>query len=186
MKLWSAFLRDVRPGAPTVPEPVLEHAIRRAAQKFCQETRAWQIELDPTLTIDGYTSYDLELPTNTELVRLERAALNGQDFAIWRAGDSSRGRFVCTPDGKTLTLSQALGAGSSLVLTISAKPGEKATGVDDALYDRYVTEISLGAVASLTGDLNKRAEFDNAIASIKTALWRGSAAIRPRARASYF
>jgi hypothetical protein len=186
MKAWSEFLRDVRPLAASTPEPVAEHALRRAAQAFCQATRAWKVELDPTRTREGVREYDLELDSNTELVRIESATLNGNDYSVWRTGDHPRGRYVYTPDGKTVLFADPVAAGLPLVLTCSVKPGNNATGVDDAIFDRYVDVIALGAVARLTGDGNKRLDFEDQCDRIKTRLWRGEAAIRPRTRASFF
>jgi len=87
MKTWAAFLKDVRPSAPGIPEPRLEHAVLRAAQDFCDRTRAWKVELDPTTTRAGAVEYDLELERNVELVRIESATLNGIPFTVWRDGD---------------------------------------------------------------------------------------------------
>lgn len=186
MKTWSAFLRDVRPAAPSTPEPVLEHAVRRAAQRFCERTRAWIVELDPTVTRAGATVYDLELERNVELVRLESATFNGNPYAIWRAGETCRGGYVYTPDGKSITFGEPVAAGLRLVVRCAVKPGNAATGVDDMLFDRYLKEIALGAVADITGDGLRKAEFTDECNRIKTALWRGNAAIRPRARPSFF
>lgn len=185
MKPWSSFLKDVRPDAPGKAEPVIEHAILRALQTFCTETRAWKVLLDPITTQEGVTSYDLDLD-NAEVVRLESATLNGQDYAIWRAGDSPRGRYVYTPDGKTVMFAENPEPGLPLVLTCSVTPSNSAMGVDDALYDRYAAVIALGAVVKLTSDPTKRDDYDNQVARIKTRLWRGNAAVRPRARAQFF
>jgi hypothetical protein len=185
MKPWSAFLRDVRPSAPSTPEPVLEHAILRAAQEFCQRTRAWVVELDPTTTSADATEYDIELATGTELVRIESASLDGHPYAVWRRDTRASGRYVFTPDGRTLRFSHPMGQGKSLVLTCSLKPGESAKGVDDALFARYVTVIALGAVASITGDPMKRADFESRCDDIVYQLWKGNAALQQRTRPSF-
>lgn len=185
MKPWSAFLPDVRPASPLTPEPMLEHAIKRATQEFCRDTRAWLVELDPTLTIEGENSYDIDLDY-AELVRLESAKLNGLHIDVWRAGDAPCGRYIYTPDGKTVEFSQPVAAGLPLVLRCSVTPSETARGCDDSLYDRYVTVIAKLAVATLTGDQIKRAEYEAERDRIKTRLWRGNAAIRPRAVSNFF
>jgi len=185
MKPWSAFLRDVRPAAPSTPEPVLEHAILRAAQEFCQRTRAWVLELDPTATFAGMSEYDIELLPTTELVRIESAKLNGEPFAVWKRGDSASGRYVFTPDGRTLRFSTPMSEGQSLVLTCSVKPGEDAKGIDDTLFARYVTVIALGAVAGITSDPMKRADFESRCDDIVYQLWKGNAALRQRTQPSF-
>lgn len=186
MKTWSAFLKDVRPQAPSFPEPVIEHAVRRAAQKFCSVTRAWVVQLDPTTTYEGQLNYDLELDRNAELVRLESATFNGLDYAVRRPGKTECGAYVFTPDGKTIEFSQSVGADLALVITASVRPGEGASGVEDFLFDRYVDVIALGAAAGLTGDQGKRDDFERQMDVIKTRLWRGNAATRPRTRAQFF
>ncbi|CAN7537418.1 hypothetical protein LJR130_003784 [Variovorax sp. LjRoot130] len=187
MKPWSNFLRDVRLSAPGTPEPIAEHAVLRAAQEFCHETRAWIVELDPTITQEGVLTYDLELDQGVELVRIESAKFNGQDYPAWRPGEATPcGRYVYTPDGRAIAFSEGVGAGLPLVIRCAIKPGETATGIDDVIFARYVKTIALGAVAELTSDPAKRGDFENRMARIKTDLWRGSAAIRPRARANLF
>lgn len=186
MKPWSAFLRDVRPSAPSTPEPVLEHAILRAAQEFCQKTRAWVVELDPTTTSADATEYDMELPPGTELVRIESASLDGQPFAVWRRDTRASGRYVFSPDGRTLRFSQPMSDGQSLVLTCSVKPGETAKGIDDIVFARYVTAIALGAVAGVTGDPVKQASFGSRCDDIVYQLWKGNAATRQRTEPSFF
>jgi len=186
MKTWAAFLKDVRPSAPGIPEPRLEHAVLRAAQDFCDRTRAWKVELDPTTTRAGAVEYDLELERNVELVRIESATLNGIPFAVWRDGDLPRSRYVYTPDSKTLMFGEPMEAGARLVLTCTVKPGNAAAGIDDALFDRYVTLIALKAVSIATGDMTKRLDYESQCDALKTRLWRGNAAIRPRTRPNFF
>lgn len=186
MKPWSAFLRDVRTSVSGTAEPVIEHAVLRAAQCFCDKTRAWRVELDPVTTEEGVLEYDLELEQNTELVRIEGAKLNGRDYAVWRVGDAPDDRYVYTPDGKTVLFSRGVEAGLPLVLTCTVKPGNNATGIDDAIFDRYVAVIAKGAVAELSGDAVKRQAFDDECNRIKTRIWRGFSAARPRARAHFF
>ncbi|VTU38268.1 hypothetical protein H4CHR_04381 [Variovorax sp. PBS-H4] len=187
MKAWSNFLRDVRIHVPGTAEPLAEHAVLRAAQEFCRETRAWVVELEPTNTQEGVLTYDLELEQATELVRLESATLNGEAYPVWRPGErAGSGRYVYTPDGRSIAFSEAVGAGLPLVIRCAVTPGEGATGIDDVLFARYVKTIALGAVAELSGDQTKRGDFEHRMARIKTDLWRGSAAIRPRARAHLF
>ncbi|WP_213956345.1 hypothetical protein [Variovorax sp. dw_954] len=186
MKTWSAFLPDVRPKAPGIPESIAEHAVLRAAQDFCDQTRVWQLELDPVTTQDGVLEYDIELGTGTELVRLESATLNGEPYAVWRKEGVACDSYVNTPDGKTIEFSRPVEAGAVLVLRCSVKPGNRAAGIADAIYDRYVGDIALLAVAELKDDEGKRQAYQRRVDRIKTQLWRGNAAIRPRSRPSLF
>lgn len=187
MKPWLNFFPDVLPDVPPdTPEPTVEHALLRAAQDFCQRTRAWRLDLDPFTTQDAVTEYDLELEPQSELVRIESATLNGFPLTVWRVGDAACGQFLSCADGKTLRLNRPMSADGVIVVTACLKPGNTASGVDDALFDRYVTTIALGAVARLNADAGKRTDFEDQCGHIKTQLWRGLAATRPRAAPNFF
>ena len=186
MKNWSAFLKDVRPFVPGVSEPMVEHAVHRATQDFCQRTRAWTVQMDPIMTTLGVVLYDMELPSNTELVRLESAMLDAKPVSLWRSGDRSGAAFVSSPDGRQVLFNQAPATGQSLALTAAVRPSESATGADDVIFSLYVEVIARGAVARLIGDPNKQATYEADCERIKVDLWRGRAAIRPRARANFF
>ena len=186
MKTWEAFFQDVLPFIEAgIPEPMVERQLLRAAQQFCQKTRAWRVELDPVRTT-GQAAYDIDLPVATELVRIEGATLDGHSIAIWRADSEGCGQYVYTPDGKSVVFKRAPEADSNLVLDVTLKPGEKAIGIEDSLYDRYLETIALGAIARLNGDAIRAERFNEDCVAIRVDVWRGNAAIAPRARASWF
>lgn len=206
MKTWDQFLRDVLPDVPGCPEPVAEHAILRAAQEFCQHTRAWNVWLDPVTTIGAVSSYDLNLEPRSELVRLESATLAGigikvsrvQDMPIdWRTNATGMGTCIFTVDSRTVQLLPIKAAGLSLVIQASLKPANDSEGLDDALYAQYVETIAMGAKARLMAHALKsygnpgesatqRASFVASMDSIKTRLWRGNGTARPRAVGNFF
>ncbi|WP_225784664.1 hypothetical protein [Xenophilus sp. Marseille-Q4582] len=187
MKPWSTFFPDVLPAVVGLglPEPTVEHQIKRAAQEFCRRTRAWRVTLDAVYTSASGREYDIELEPRSELVRLESAALDGHRIAVWRDRDG-RGRFVFTSDGRTVAFSEQPGQGQQLVLTASLRPADSATGIEDALAERYSEAIARGAVARLKGDPILQQSFEGECDRIKVALWRGNAPINPRVRAQWF
>ncbi|MBH2008285.1 MAG: hypothetical protein I8H71_01160 [Xanthomonadaceae bacterium] len=186
MRPWSHFYPDVLPlVAAGTPDPTVVHHIRRAAQEFCRCTRAWREALDPVMTAAQVLCYDLELPPSAELVRMESATLGGHPLEVSRAG-LARGRYLSTPDGKQAVLSCAPCGAMPLVVECSLAPGNAAIGIEDALFDRYAETIALGAVARLNGDDLKQARFEARCDVIKTDLWRGLAATRPRTVPNYF
>lgn len=186
MKTWDTFFPDVLPYIEAgIPEPMVERQILRAAQQFCQRTRAWRAELDPVRTT-GHLSYDIEFPLTAELVRLESAKLDGRDITIWRNESDGHGQYIFVPNGKTITFKQMPATGLDLVLDVTLKPGEKATGIEDEIYDRYLDTIALEAIARLNGDSGRHERFIEECASIRVDIWRGTAAIAPRARASWY
>jgi hypothetical protein len=188
MRPWSHFYADVLPVVPAgTPDPTVTHHLRRAAQDFCRRTRAWKESLDAVKTAEGVKVYDLELPPFAELVRLESVTLGGDPVEVWRSGfGSSCGRYAHTTDGKVLGLGFAPAPDQPLVAVASLAPGNMAIGVEDVLFDRYDEVIALGAVARLTGNDIKQAQYELRCNAIKTDLWRGMAATRPRAVPHWF
>lgn len=206
MKTWDQFFRDVLPDVPGCPEPVAEHAILRAAQEFFQTTRAWNVWLDDVTTLGVVTAYDLNLEPNSELVRMEAATLDGVEIALariqgmpanWRTTSPSVRTCVFTSDSKTVQLLPVKAAGMKLAIQASLKPSNNAPGINDDLFDLYVENIAMGAKARLMmqpgkdysnpkGATDSYALFMDGINTIKTRLWRGTAATRPRAVANWF
>lgn len=184
---WSYFSKEVRPFLPGIPEPVLEQGIKRAAQDFCRRSRCWRVVLDPTTTVAGVDTYDIELPTGTELVRLETAKFNAQDISVTsiRSGRVIR-NYVYTDDGRTIHFSQVPSIAAPLVLTLTVTPNDKATGLDDAIAQRHSQAIAIGATALLGNDANKLAEFEKRIAHLRMEQWKGNSPQNPRAEANFF
>lgn len=187
MKPWEAFFPDVLPSIePGLPEPMVVRQLLRAAQQFCQRTRAWRVELDLVLTVDGQKAYDIELPQASELVRIEGATLAGNPVTVWRQEAGACGQYVFTPDGKQVLFKMAPGAGADLVLDVTLKPSHQAVGVEDEIFDRYSDLIASEAIARLNGDMVRHEQFVDDCAGVRADLWRGMSAIAPRARASWF
>lgn len=188
MRAWRDFFPEVLPFiADGIPDPMLERRVLRCAQRFCERTRAWRVTLEPISLLAGVTNYEMELPQQTELVRLEEGAqLDGSPIDVWRPSAGGRGRYVSTPDRKTVDLSWSPAAGQTLVLVATLKPSGGATGLEDFLFDQYADVIADGTVARINDDGLKLEGFENRCSEIATQLWRGSAATRPRARPHYF
>jgi len=183
MRDWADFFPDVLPAVELgTPEPTVVHQLRRAAQDFCQRTRAWRATLEPITTEEGRTSYDIPLPEQTALVRVEGADLQGYGcLALWRPGQGS-GQYLMTPDARKVALHRPVAADLALVLDVTLKPGDTALGIDDAVFNQYSEVIALGAVARLRGDAVLRGDFDSRCETINVEVWRGRAAVRPRVR----
>jgi hypothetical protein len=188
MRPWRDFFPEVLPFvASDIPDPMLERQLLRSAQKFCETTRAWKVTLDPIITIADEKVYDIELPSLTELVRLEdESKLDGQHLTVWRAGADDRKRFISTKDRKTVELSFSPSNDQEIVLGTTLKPSIDAFGIEDELFDQYSDVIADGAVANINGDPIKKQEFKDRCNVIATQIWRGSAAIKPRVHAHWF
>lgn len=183
MRDWADFFPDVLPAVKLgTPEPTVVHQLRRAAQDFCQRTRAWRGMLGPIATVEGQAAYDIPLPEQTALVRVEGAELSGQGpLVLWRQG-SGDGQYLMTPDARKVVLHRPVAADLALVLDVTLKPGDAAMGIDDAVFEQYSEVIALGAVARLRGDPVLRGDFNARCETINVEVWRGRAAVRPRVR----
>lgn len=183
MREWADFFPDMLPAVePGTPEPTVVHQLRRAAQDFCQRTRAWRTTLEPITTVGGQTAYDIPLPEQAALVRVEGAALAGHGpLALWRPG-LGEGQYLMTPDARRVVLHRPVAPNLALVLDVTLQPGDMSMGIDDAVFDQYSEVIALGAVARLRGDPVLRGDFHARCETINVELWRGRAAVRPRVR----
>lgn len=206
MKAWSEFLKDVLVHVPGCPEPVAEHAIKRAAQEYFETTRVWKCWLIDITTSDSATDYPMFLPSKTELVRLERATLNGRPIRVrseeqlpaeWRTYTQSIEDGVHTSDLRTLILLPAQAAGLVLKVEASIRPDQSATGVEDQFFGRAVLPIAMGAVAALkehqdktysdpNGALTWHAKFLGAMGVEDLQRMRGYSSMRPRRRIQTF
>lgn len=207
MKTWANFLKDVQVHVPGCPEPVAEHALLRAAQEFFSTTRVWRLWLPDATTTTGLTDYLMLMEPKSELVRIERATLDGRSIEVrtedelpddWKTYTGGIVDGVHTPDRKGLILLPAPASdGLVLRVEVSLCPANDATGIEDRLFDLYVQQIAAGAVADLKGHAGKtysdtagslawrsRFEAHMGVTDIKRA--RGFSSARPRSRVRTF
>lgn len=161
MKAWDQFLKHVMPKVPGCPEPRAEDAIKIAAQRFFSGARVWKSWLAAITTTADTQTYSIPLDTNTELVMLEAATLDGRPIEVrteemlprdWKTYPNSLGTGVHTEDGKTIYLLPVQAAGMSLLLQASMRPGDAAEGISDDFFSQYALSISYGAIALLKED----------------------------------
>ena len=82
MATWSDLHPDVLMYVPGCPDPVLDQEIRNAAIEFFRRTRVWTEWLEPIYTSAGVREYDLDLPSGSEVVRIEQATRNGSPLEL--------------------------------------------------------------------------------------------------------
>lgn len=158
---YEAFLPEVMPFFPTLPEIVIVNAIRNAAIEFCDRTD-WLV-YTPVLqdVIANEDEYDLTLdvPTDTTVARVQ---------AVWvsdlqcqpRSEDELRriysldwrkqyGRPVYytqyTPETLILVPIASSTLSQALAMTLILRPTRDSTTCDDTLYQRWVEVIAAGA-----------------------------------------
>lgn len=207
MKAWSLFYPDVLPSVIGCPAPMLDHALLRAAQSFFTKSQVWKLWLDNVTTTLGVTDYDLELESNSELVKLERATLDGRPITVttpevlpadWQTSQLRISDCIFTVDRKTVTLLPTPTT-AGLVLRIEAvlKPSNAATGIEDYLFDNYNDTIATVATAELLKkpgmpwtNMVLGQEIANLandkVSAIAFQKWRAFSAALPRARVRTF
>lgn len=205
MILWQDFYSILLPWVPGCPSPVADQELRRAANEFYTRTRAWCVWLDPVTTLDNVREYDFNLPINTNLVRIEAANVGTTPITIASYRDRLTNPSttpnatdeVYTGDAKTLILDSTYAAGQSISVFASLAPSRKATGIDEALFDRHAEAIVMGAKARLmlvpgTTFYNPQlatqaqSDFSTAIFDAHLADWRGTTAMQKRTTSTTF
>lgn len=186
MKPFSQFLPDLLPLVPSCPEPVAKLALRRAAQRFCELTRAWRVVLDPITVASGIDAYDLPVPEKSELVRIEVAKLDGEHIHVATQDETQRSRdYVFCPDGEQIYLNPLPSSTRSLVLTAALKPADNAPGVEDFVAARYRDLIARGAAARLKQQPGKAYSDPATGMSMWSSFESGCAEVRERVRRGF-
>jgi hypothetical protein len=205
MKLWSAFLPEILTFAIGCPIPLAEAKLRQAAIEFFQRTRAWVEWLDPVTSVAGSVEYDLDLPTGSDVARVEKSTVDGKPIDIISYRDASydwtrldlTSQGIVSRDLKTFRLGQAVAAGLTIQVQVALTPSRTSTGIPDDLYDKYVDDIVHGARyrVLMTPDTTfykpdlagiEKALFEAAIGTNAVDAWRGQTANTPRARVKFF
>lgn len=150
-------------------EPVVEHAIKRAAIEFCAGSWVWKHLPDPLDVQAGEAVYDLETPSGAEVVvvihaeydalPLENKGIDWLDSNIkgWRTTQQPP-RFFTQVDTDQIILAGVPDANitAGLVLTLALCPMQNATGIPAWLFNGYVDDLVSGAVARLATMQGKR------------------------------
>ena len=190
--------------APKAPVPLIHMALNRAARTFLKATRAWQHWLEPTdVTGEAFTEYTFELPQGAELLRLERATLNGRPLEVAKSRDlpadpwqhELRGRaYLVTTNLREFTV--RTGSAGRLQVYASLMPSLRGNSVPDEVASLYHEAIREGAKAELLAtegtDYYKPdqagvalAFFQRAIDDATTDVWRSHTSRGARGRASW-
>jgi len=148
------FLPLVLGRLPGCPEMILENAVRDACIQFCQETRLFTSAVDVDVvaneaTVELYPDTDTHWEVLT--VRRDQQLLtptNRDDYAADGYGQASGTPTHYYLEGdRTLVLGPVPDADETLSATVSVRPKDTATRVQDALYSDFRTAIAAGARA---------------------------------------
>ena len=80
MATYESLLPDIIPMVQNCPDSLIETNIRSTVIEFCEQTGAYQAELDPVTTVSGIFEYDLEPPTGTAVHQIMWVIFNGTDL----------------------------------------------------------------------------------------------------------
>lgn len=198
---WDAWMPDVMVHATTAPDPLARQALCRAAREFFQRTRSWMVWLDPIVSEAGSgVEYSLDLPPQSNVVRIERATRNGNpldvtsfrekhyDWMTERGGEQA----LVSSDLITFVLNGDFPRGDRMQVQVSLTPSLRAAGVPSSLASVNFEAIAEGAKAILllipgTGFYQpelavlSRRTFDQKISEASIAAYRGHTNHIPRA-----
>lgn len=201
MSAWADFYPDLIPHVMGCPYPTADVALRAAAREYLQRTRLWREWLPPVTVRPGVREYDLDLPMDSMVVRIERSTVNGHPLPVLshNAQDSDYSREpqpdlgMVSRDRATFTLTQALPAGTRLAAEVSLMPSTKARGIPNDLFFQHYEDILHGAkhrlmLMSNTSFFNadlamvSKAAFESAIGCKTVTAWKGATGTTPRPR----
>ena len=164
---WSSFYAYVQPEVPTLPLPVLDHVLRKAAIEFCEETAIHAIDATPITVVADTGTYALDSgdpELDVSIVKfawydgkplpfVSQEILNDQTGVYWPDQTSTAATGFTQQDHGNLILYPipTVGVTDGLKLKLVVRPSLTSTGVYDWIANRFIQEISFGALAMATG-----------------------------------
>ena len=155
---WEFWHPDVMVHVPGASFPLVNQALCRAAREFCRRTRVWMVWLTPSVTSArlGF-EYEFDLPMWSEVLRAERATLNGAPLPVdsyrtipmdWtRYPNATQG--MVTVDWETFNLSGTFNQGDDVQAQVSLMPTVRSPVFPRYLAERYLEIITEGAKSIL-------------------------------------
>jgi hypothetical protein len=157
MKPWDLFLPDVLPHCPGCPDLAAEDEIRNSAERFLDETYAWQVWIGGMVTQAGVSVYSPVLPTGARIVKLHEATLDGDALEISpMQGGETGTTYKATTDMESITVGpDAPEAGKTIRVLLSLSITSASTSLADVLFNSYRLAIANGAIARLCRTADK-------------------------------
>lgn len=151
---WEDILPSVLPSVRGCPDSLAIDHIKKAARDFCERTLAWHLTAAPIAASAGLAKYTLQLPEQTELVKLIACEVDGCPRLVpnWLRGSSLQrhhiGPYAVVSGYNDITLSPAPREGAQIITDVAVKPSMDAYGWDDDLYG-FADDVAQGAIATL-------------------------------------
>lgn len=180
------LVQEVLYETPHAPEPIVEQAILRSTQEFCQRTRRWVVDGTDITTIVGTTTYTLAASAQTD------SSANALDFRIIGLDSlehdddnkyyANRKFNNFTYNDGVITLTYTPTKAYTLKVKLQLKPSESATAIYDPLYEDYSEGILSGAKYRLMrmkgvtwedqqGAIRNEKIFDKKVHQCRTNKW---------------
>lgn len=191
---YSDLIDDVLPSLAADPsDPVTEHAIKRAVIEFCAGSWVWHHLPDPIDVEVSESTYDLEMPTGTDISTVMSASLNGVPLdpksILWLDSNIPRWKQqVATPkyftqvDTEQIILAPVpeVTSAQGLTMTLALQPSQSSTNFPRWIYSQYSYALADGAMAYLMlmpgkpwtdikNGADRRSSFDAAIANARAS-----------------
>jgi len=178
---------DVRAEIPDIPSFVAERQLLRAARIFCQETRAWRVNIEVSVTETvARTILTSLLPTGTELVDIISVKNTSggepltprtfswldENLTDWRSETDLNAAYYVLDGNNTMRLVPTPSATTAYLYDarIAVKPLLSATTLDDVLVNKYDELIIHGALGKLYV-MPRKTWTDDARAAYHTGLF---------------
>lgn len=161
--LYSVMLPEVSPHCSGAPEPQMINAIRNACIEFCMRSWCWNVDtsnMGISPTVQDYPIDPSVLPSSSAVADIMYGYFNGVtippitkadaeiDFPAWRtrSGPTPK-RFLAGDAATKVSLIPIPNVSASgLIFSLALKPSRRSTGFPDFLYERYLEDISHGAI----------------------------------------
>lgn len=204
MAVWSDFYPQLMPSVRGCPNPTANLALVDAAREFFRRTRLWREWLDPVTVQADQREYDIDVPTGSLVVRIEKCTSNGNPLDVLSAHQQESdfnttdqmAQGIVSQDRAVFTLTRLVPAGTVLQARVSLMPSKTALGIPNDLFNQHYEDIVSGAKHRLmllpkTDFMNPEiamvegGKFESAIGTKAVTAWRGATGNTPRPRVNW-
>lgn len=157
---YTQWLDHVQPHVPDCPSPMILLAVRQACIEFCRQSRYLRANLDAFNTVVGDDEYELAPPTDTvvssvlnvrcgdRLIDAARQEDLDAEANYWRDLEGQPSRYL-QPDEATIILNPIPQEIMVVRILAALCPSQASGGVDGGIFERFLDQISSGALARL-------------------------------------
>jgi hypothetical protein len=160
---WDAFLGDILSDLPDCPKALARRALIQAAERFCERSLVWQLELAGLDVSADQAEYPLVTPTGSVPLEVLGVHINAEPLQAaledkldtenpsWRLLSSSRPTRWTAPSTGVVRLvpTPSMDITAGLSIRLALKPAADAAEAEDILYTRYRSALVHGAKARL-------------------------------------